>query len=110
MHPGGPVELGLREPSEAFVLDKISDYPMTGLTLRGAGLHMTLYDAAGQLLAQGEAQDFGDTAGEQLSLQSPLPDQQTILRIDRIADTPGDVPGDLAVVPATLELLAGPAS
>lgn len=108
VHPEGPVELHLREPTEAFVLHKVSDFPTAGLNLRGVGLHMTLYDAAGQRLAQGQAHEFEDGPGEVIRLPSALPDTQTILQIDRVADAPGEVQGDLAVVPATLELLYGP--
>ncbi|WP_019588398.1 S8/S53 family peptidase [Deinococcus apachensis] len=108
MHPEVPVELGLREPTQAFVLNKVSDYAMSGLNLHGAGLHLTLYSAVGEKLAEGQAHDFRDGPGEVLNLQRTLPDQQTIVQIDRVAETPGDLPGELAVVRATLELLAGP--
>ena len=105
MHPDGPVEIGLRDPEQAFVLDKVSDFPLVSLTLRGTGLHMTLYSAQGQLLAEGQASDFSGVAGETLTPSTPVADQQTVLKIERVNDAPVNLEGDLAVIPATLELL-----
>lgn len=102
MHPNVPVELTLRDPVQYFALDKVSDLGLTALDLRGAGLHMRLYTAAGQLLAEGVDQS-PSTPGETIA----LPAHHTILSVERADHLSTPVSGEPVGVPARLTISTG---
>lgn len=104
--PGQPIEIDLRDQSQAVVLNNLGQFAVSGLTLHGADLHMTLLSLEGRTLGTGQAQDFQDGPGEVINLPSTLQAGQALVQIDRVQGalpTPQGIP---AVVPATLEVLS----
>lgn len=54
LHPNEPIEFSLLDPEMWFAVNYLGDLGMDGLRLEAAGLHMRLFDEAGEnLLAEG---------------------------------------------------------
>jgi hypothetical protein len=98
LHPNVPVEMVVRRPEEWVVFQHVSDFAPQLVELLGQGLHMSVYDEAGETLL-GEGVTHQDGLGETLDLSGAAAQPYYLLRLSRTVEAVGD---KLPTLPATL--------
>ncbi len=102
LHPNVPIEIVVREPEAWYLLNNVSDFAFGGLRLEGSGLHLSLFDEAGeQLLGEGVPQTGFE--GEILTVVGLSVENNHLLRVSRTAEVL--VGGELPLIPALLTSL-----
>ena len=105
LHPNVPVEFVVKDIETWFLVEKRSDFGIKGLNLYTPGLHLALYSETGNLIAEGQPNDFrGKQQGETLTLPEALSYPYYLVRLTR--EGPLVAQGrELPVIPASIEMV-----
>lgn len=100
LHPDIPISFAVRQPEVWYLVHHLSEGAPSAMKLEGAGLHLTLYDEAGETLL-GEGVPQSDFEGEILTLSGGDPTAVSfMLRVSRTFEALEG--GELPLIPAQL--------
>jgi hypothetical protein len=87
--PAGPIEFFVRGPEERFVFERGLER-VTAIHVIGPGLHATLLDSAGNLVAEGRSDTLEGQTRERIPLDRTIPGESYVIKLEREI---GVVPG-----------------